>query len=68
MAVTHGENGSLVEPGKPELLEAEVIRLLGDEQLRDRYAKKGRETFRTRFTSEAMTARYENLYTECNLR
>ena len=64
MAITHGENGSLVEPKNPSVLAEEIIRVLGDEQLRSRYAKKGLEIFRTRFTAEAMTARYENLYLE----
>jgi glycosyltransferase involved in cell wall biosynthesis len=62
MAITHGESGSLVESKNPEVLAAEIVRVLGDEQLRSRYAKKGVELFRTNFTAQAMTAQYEKLY------
>jgi glycosyltransferase involved in cell wall biosynthesis len=62
MAITHGESGSLVESKNPEALAAEIMRVLGDEQLRSRYAKRGLELFRTNFTALAMTAQYEKLY------
>ena len=62
MAIAHGENGSLVESKNPKALATEIIRVLGDEQLRSRYAKRGLELFRTNFTAEAMTAQYEKLY------
>jgi glycosyltransferase involved in cell wall biosynthesis len=61
-AVINGENGSLVEPKNPKALAEEIIRILGDKQLRDRYAKKGQELFAARFTAEVMTSQYENLY------
>jgi glycosyltransferase involved in cell wall biosynthesis len=64
MAITHGENGSLVESKNPGALAAEILRVLGDEQLRNRYVKRGLELFTTNFSAEAMTAQYENLYLE----
>jgi glycosyltransferase involved in cell wall biosynthesis len=62
VAVINDESGSLVEPKNPKALAEAIIRLLGDEQLRSRYAKKGKEMFSTRFTSKVMTSHYENLY------
>jgi glycosyltransferase involved in cell wall biosynthesis len=67
MAVVHGENGSLVEPGNPAALAQEIIRVLDDEQLRSRYVKRGRELFASRFTAKVMTAQYENLYLGKNI-
>jgi glycosyltransferase involved in cell wall biosynthesis len=62
MAVTHGESGSLVESKNPGALAREIVRLLGDEQLRNKYAEKGLELFRSNFTAQTMTAQYEKLY------
>jgi glycosyltransferase involved in cell wall biosynthesis len=62
IAVIDGESGSLVAPKDSKALEGEIIRLLGDKQLRDGYAKRGRELFTSRFTARAMTSQYENLY------
>jgi glycosyltransferase involved in cell wall biosynthesis len=64
VAIVHGENGSLVAPGNPGALAREVIRLLGDGELRSRYAKRGRELFESRFAANVMTAQYENYYLE----
>jgi glycosyltransferase involved in cell wall biosynthesis len=61
-AITHGESGSLVEPKNPGALAAEIVRVLGDEQLRNRYAERGLELFKSNFTAQAMTAQYEKLY------
>jgi glycosyltransferase involved in cell wall biosynthesis len=62
MAITHGESGSLVESKNPGALAAEIVRVLGDEQLRNSYARRGLELFRSNFTAQAMTAQYEKLY------
>jgi glycosyltransferase involved in cell wall biosynthesis len=61
-AVIHGENGSLVESKNPEALEQEIVRLLEDDALRNRYGQRGRELFLRRFTARNMTAQYEKLY------
>ena len=60
--ISDGENGSLVEPMDPKALAREIIRLLGNEQLRSYYAKNGLKTFNDHFTADMMTAQYENLY------
>lgn len=62
MAITHGESGSLVESKNPGALAAEIVRVLGDEQLRNSYARRGLELFRSKFTAQEMTAQYEKLY------
>ncbi len=61
-AITHGENGSLVEARNPDALEAEIIHLLGDKQVMNKYSLKGRKFVRSRFTAEAMTVQYQKLY------
>ena len=62
MAIQHGENGSLIEPKNPVLLASEVIRVLGDEELRKDYARKGIELFKKNFGAEVMTQHYQRLY------
>jgi|WetSurMetagenome_2_1015567.scaffolds.fasta_scaffold00012_133 glycosyltransferase involved in cell wall biosynthesis len=61
-AVVNGESGALVEPGSSDALARKIIRLLGDEALRNSYAQKGRELFMSRFTARRMTEQYEKLY------
>jgi len=62
MAVKHGENGSLVEPKKPEALSQEIIKLLSNRNLRRRYSQAGVKVFREKFCAEIMTKKYEQLY------
>lgn len=64
--ISDGENGSLVETRNTKALAEEIIRLLGNEQLRSQYAKNGLKTFNDRFTSDVMTAQYEKLYLKKN--
>ncbi len=61
-AVIHGENGSLVAPKDSKALAREIIRVLRDEHLRSNYISKGLELFSTKFSSETMTAQYQDLY------
>jgi glycosyltransferase involved in cell wall biosynthesis len=61
-AIKHGDNGSLVEPMNPKALANEVIHMLADEHLRDRYRKRGLELVSSRFTASAMTRQYEKMY------
>lgn len=60
--ITHGLNGSLVEPLQPGALAREITRLLHDPELRARYRHEGRRTFDERFSARAMARRYEALY------
>ena len=62
MAIQHGENGSLIEPKNPALLASEVIRVLGNEELRMNYARNGIELFKKKFSAEVMTQQYQKLY------
>ena len=38
-----GENGFLLEPGRPELIAEKVVQLLKDKKLRERMGKAGRK-------------------------
>ncbi len=58
----HGECGSLVEPSNPPALAREILRVLGDESLRRRYSASARARVERRFTTSAMTRKYERLY------
>jgi len=62
MAIQHGENGSLIEPGNSDILSSEIIKLLKDNELRNRYVKKGREVFKKNFSVEVMMEKYQSLY------
>ncbi len=64
MAIEHGKNGSLIEPKNPALLSSEIIKLLQDNELRERYVRNGYETFKTKFSVKIMTEKYQNLYQE----
>lgn len=62
MSIEHGENGSLIEPKNPFLLASEVIKLLKDNDLRNKYIQKGLEIFKKKFTAEIMAEKYQRLY------
>jgi sugar transferase (PEP-CTERM/EpsH1 system associated) len=60
--IKHGENGSLIEPKNHKVLASEIIRLLSDKKLRNRYSKNGLNLFREKFSADIMTRKYEQLY------
>jgi glycosyltransferase involved in cell wall biosynthesis len=60
--ITDGVNGTLVTPRAPSELGAAIVGLLESPNRRQSHAEAGRATFRTRFSAELMTARYERLY------
>ena len=59
--VKDGENGILVDPRSPDQLEAAILRLYDDPDLRRAMGTHGRE-FSRDFTAEAMAQRYLALY------
>ncbi len=61
-AITDGENGLLVEPGKVEPLADALGKVLSDDGLRRRLSAAALATARQRFSIERMTDRYEALY------
>jgi len=60
--IDDGKNGLLVAPRNPQQIAAAVIRLLGDAELRNRYAIGGLNKMQDHFSAESMTRQYENLY------
>ena len=64
MAITHGENGSLVEPCNAEIFAEEVIKVLSDNKLRSKYIENSYSVFRDNFSAALMTERYSKLYLE----
>ena len=61
--VRDGENGILIDPRSPDQLEAAVLRLHADPDLRRSMGARGRE-FSGDFTAEAMAKQYLALYRE----
>jgi glycosyltransferase involved in cell wall biosynthesis len=59
--VHDGENGVLIEPGSPDQLQAAILRLYNDPDLRRRLGASGREISRD-FTADVMAAKYLDLY------
>ena len=62
MAITHGENGSLVESCNAEIFAEEVIKVLSDRDLRNKYIKNSYLVFKENFSATLMTQRYSKLY------
>jgi glycosyltransferase involved in cell wall biosynthesis len=59
--VRDGESGILIEPGSPDALQAAILELYEDPDLRRRIGASGRE-FSRDFTADAMAAKYLDLY------
>jgi glycosyltransferase involved in cell wall biosynthesis len=59
--VRDGENGILIDPRSPDQLEAAILRLYGDPDLRRAMGARGRE-FSRDFTADAMAQQYLELY------
>jgi glycosyltransferase involved in cell wall biosynthesis len=59
--VRDGDNGILIEPGSPDALQAAILSLYDDPDLRRRIGATGRD-FSRNFTADAMAARYLDLY------
>jgi len=62
--VVNNENGMLVEPGDPAVLQEAILNLLKSEEKRRRYASAGYDTVKTYFSSERMSSKYIDLYNE----
>jgi N-acetyl-alpha-D-glucosaminyl L-malate synthase BshA len=60
--VTDGETGLLAPVGDVAAMAAQVVRLLGDDALRDRFAHAARARAATVFPLQPTVARYEALY------
>ena len=64
--IEHEQNGLLIPPRDPEALAVAVVKLLSDENLRDKFKKNGLAKFRQKFSAEIMTRKYEQLYLRQN--
>jgi len=62
--ITHGENGLLVEEGKPEQMEDALVRLCSDGALRRRLRQNARERVEAAFSLQAMNDAYSRIYRE----
>jgi glycosyltransferase involved in cell wall biosynthesis len=62
MAIVNGISGSLVRSRDPRALSSEIIRILSDKNLREKYALNSLEIFNNKFTADVMAKRYEKLY------
>ena len=60
--VRHGETGFLVPPRDPESFAAEVVRLLRDPDLRQRFSRRAREVVREFFFLPDVAGAYGDLY------
>ena len=60
--VEHGRSGLLFPAGDPRALRDGVLRMLGDEALRLRLARAGRERVEARFSVRRMSGRYVEVY------
>jgi len=60
--VDHGRTGTLVEPNQPAALGAAIAALMQNPADARAMAQAGRETIRSRYTWDAIAARFENCY------
>jgi glycosyltransferase involved in cell wall biosynthesis len=60
--IEDGRSGVLVEPDQPAALARELLALLADDSLRESLGQAGYERVTQLFSCEAMSARYEGLY------
>ena len=61
-AIQNNVSGSLVKSKEPESLASEIIRLLKDEKLRNKYRQNSLQIFYEKFSASIMTKKYEQLY------
>jgi glycosyltransferase involved in cell wall biosynthesis len=59
--VHDGENGILIDPGRVDQLQAGILRLRGDRELRHDLGARG-QAFAKNFTAAAMARKYLDLY------
>lgn len=62
--IENERNGLLVEPRNPDVLAAQILRLLDDDELRTRLGDTGRRIVKDRFSIEHMVAEYCSIYEE----
>jgi glycosyltransferase involved in cell wall biosynthesis len=60
--IVEGDNGIFFAPEDPDDLSKKVIRIAGDEALKDRISGKARETVLGKFSLETMIEKTEELY------
>lgn len=63
--ITHGLNGSLIAPAKPEQIASEAVRLLQNDTILTVYRDNGKRLFEQNFCAEIMAGHYERLYLGC---
>ena len=61
-AIKHGKNGFLIEPGQPDAITSETIKLLSDDSLRQQFSSNNIKDFKEKYSAEKMTRKYEKLY------
>lgn len=62
--IVDGESGLLVPLNDPQSLAAEILRLAGDNDLREKLAREGRKRIVEHFSLEQMVSKTEALYSE----
>lgn len=62
LAITHRQNGSLIASRDHKILASEVIKILNDHDLMEKYINNGHKVFNQQFSAEIMTKQYEDLY------
>ncbi len=60
--ITHGYNGSLIEPRNPGLLAAEIVKIASQPTVREAYRHRSREIIHRQYSIDTMVKKYEQLY------
>jgi glycosyltransferase involved in cell wall biosynthesis len=60
--VTSEENGLLVQPNRPDLLAAQILRLFDDAAFRKRLGDQGKKSIKSRFSTEQQLNQVQSIY------
>lgn len=63
--IQDGENGLLIDPGRPDEIAKAILRLLQDDELASRLGRAGREHVEENFSLEKLVKRNEEFYEDC---
>jgi glycosyltransferase involved in cell wall biosynthesis len=65
--ITNGINGSLIPAKNPALLGEEILKLVKNRNIRERYVENGVSIFNEKFDVKKMTQKYEKLYVHAEI-
>ena len=63
--IVHNQNGILIMPGKPDIIETALLNLITDKQKMEQLSNAAFNEVRHKFSNDILIENYENLYENC---